>query len=393
MGKYALIAIGYNRADKMQRLLKSLQGACYGTDDVTLIISIDNSGTDAVENVANSFLWTHGPKRVITYSERQGLKNHILHCGNLVIGYDALAVFEDDVVASVGFYQYMKNAVEKYGSDPRIAGISLYNHLWNVHVSVPFEPAFSQYDAYFLQFAQSWGQIWMKDQWLAFAAWYEKHKEEPEPQENIPYDVTGWPKTSWLKYHIKYCIETDKYFVYPYKALSTCFSDIGEHCWEQDSHLQVPMLATSKKEYCLPSLDDADAVKYDAFFERVFCEGQIAGIDVKDICIDLYGFRKGYMGKRYVLTTRRLPYRCVKTFGMELRPQEMNAVYDMPGEDFFLYDLSQSEPQNKRAKNGLRVFRYRFKLYGHTRQLMLCVMDKTWHRLMSKIKRKQAKGM
>lgn len=387
MEQYALIAIGYNRAGNMQRLLTSLERAYYGSDNVVLIISIDHSGTDAVEKVAEQFVWTHGSKRIITYSERQGLRKHILRCGDYVKEYEAVAVFEDDIIAAAGFYQYMKIAVERYRDNDRIAGISLYNHLWNVHTNTPFEPAYSQYDAYFIQYAQSWGQIWMRKQWLDFAAWYEKHCEEFGPQEDIPQDVSSWPKTSWLKYHIKYCIEQNKYFVYPYKALSTCFSDVGEHCWEQDSHLQVPMLTTLKQDYCLPSLDDADAIRYDAFFERVLCDGQVAGIEWKDICMDLYGFRKGYLGKRYVLTTRKLPYKCIKTFGMELRPQEMNAIYEIPGEDIFLYDLNCEEPQRRKGDNQLRVFRYRFKLYGHTQKLVQCVMEKLRTRLVSKIKR------
>lgn len=388
MGKYALIAIGYNRAENMRRLLASLEKAYYGADEVTLIVSIDNSGTNAVEKIAKQFIWTHGPKKVVTYPERQGLRKHILHCGEYVREYEAVAVFEDDIVAAAGFYQYMKSAVEQYGADDRIAGISLYDHSWNVHTNEPFEAAFSGADGYFLQFAQSWGQVWMKNQWLDFAAWYEKHCEEFGPQEDIPQDVSNWPETSWLKYHIKYCIEQNKYFVYPYKSLSTCFSEVGEHCWEQDSHLQVPMLATLKETYCLPSLDDTDAVRYDAFFERVLCEGQVAGVEWKDICVDLYGFRKGYLGKRYVLTTRSLPYQCIKTFGMELRPQEMNALCDIPGEDIFLYDLDQAAEGKTAKDNRLRVFRYRFKLYGHTQQLMLCVLEKLKNRLFAKRKRR-----
>lgn len=388
MRKYAVITIGYNRPACMQRLLKSLEQANYSGENVSLIISIDHSTTQDVEKCAEAFAWSHGNKQIITYPERQGLRKHILQCGEFVKEYDAVAVFEDDIVAAPGFYQYMKATVEKYSEDERIAGGSLYSFSWNVHLNVPFEPAYSQYDAYFIQYAQSWGQIWMRKQWLDFAAWYEKHCEEFGPQEDIPQDVSSWPKTSWLKYHIKYCIEQNKYFVYPYKSLSTCFSEVGEHCWEQDSHLQVPMLTTLKETYCLPSLDDTDAVRYDAFFERVLCEGQVAGVEWKDICVNLYGFRKGYLGKRYVLTTRSLPYQSIKTFGMELRPQEMNALCDIPGEDIFLYDLDQAAEGKAAKDNGLRVFRYRFKLYGHTQQLMLCVLEKLKNRLFVRQKRR-----
>lgn len=32
------------------------------------------------------------------------------------------------------------------------------------------------------------------------------------------------------------------YFVYPYHALSTCFSDAGDHCKVMDTRLQIFML-------------------------------------------------------------------------------------------------------------------------------------------------------
>ena len=161
MGKYAIVAIGYNRADSMQRLLNSLSKVEYDGDDVSIIISIDNSGTDFVEKCADKFVWDFGEKIVKTYPERLGLRNHILSCGNFLKDYDAMAVFEDDIVVAPGFYMYMKETVAKYESDDRIAGISLYNHLWNVNAKLPFQPQCSPYDVYFLQFAQSWGQIWM----------------------------------------------------------------------------------------------------------------------------------------------------------------------------------------------------------------------------------------
>ena len=74
MKKLAILAIGYNRVDSISRLLESLNVANYGGDQVPLIISIDNSGSDDVEKYANQFLWKHGEKIVKTYPERLGLR-------------------------------------------------------------------------------------------------------------------------------------------------------------------------------------------------------------------------------------------------------------------------------------------------------------------------------
>lgn len=371
MGNYALVAIGYCRVHSMKRLLNSLETACYDSDDVTLIISIDYSGEHDVEQYAEMFEWTHGEKKVITYPKRQGLRKHILQCGNFVKAYDAIAVFEDDIIAAPGFYQYMKAAVETYKEDDRVAGISLYNHLWNVNVNAPFEPAYSGYDVYFLQYAQSWGQIWMKKQWLEFADWYRSHKEEVKPQENIPSFVSSWPKTSWLKYHIKYCIEKNKYFVYPYHALTTCYSDVGEHCKEKDTCMQIPMQTGILYQYRLPLFDDAYVIRYDAFFERILDKTIHTKWNINDICIDLYGSKIGFEHKRYVLTLRKLPYIAVKEYALELRPHEMNFINDISGNDIKLYDTTQKS-RNIDKVDEIAIFKYRFRLYLQAKLIVKC---------------------
>lgn len=372
MSQFALVAIGYNRENSMKRLLSSLEKAEYGGDTVDLIISVDNSGRDEVARCASDFVWTYGKKTVVTYPERQGLRKHILHCGDFVDEYEAIAVFEDDVIAAPGFYRYMKEAVAFYKNDGRIAGISLYNHLWNVHIDMPFEPAGSPYDTYFFQFAQSWGQVWMKRQWQAFRDWYISHDEEYEARDDIPDSVSGWPKTSWLKYHIKYCIEKDLYFVYPYHALSTCFSDVGEHVERKTTYLQVPMLQGVKSLYAFPKLSAPDAVKYDAFFERVMFVN-IDGIPAKDICFDLYGSRRSYLKRRYILSQRGLPYKILRSYALELKPHEANVLNDIQGSELFLYDSSKEDiaPKTKNSK----AFRYYFRLYGKTKTLLRLVME------------------
>ena len=363
MGKYAIVAVGYNRPASMQRLLNSLAGCFYDNDNVTLIISIDNCGTNEVEECANSFSWRFGEKKVITYYERLGLRKHILHCGDFVIDYDAIAVFEDDIVAAPGFYIYMKEAVEKYKNNDQIAGISLYNHLWNVHVEMPFEPAPTPFDTYFLQFAQSWGQVWTKNQWLAFREWYNRNCEEFGEIEGIPLGVCKWPKSSWLKYHIRFCIEQNKYFVYPYKALSTCFSDIGMHCKVSDTHLQVPILTAIQERYRFPDLNDPDCAIYDAYFERRCLSGKLGGIDANDISVNLYGYKGTTEKKRYVLTMKKMPYKIVDSYGLQYRPHELNIFFSAHGNDIFLYDTSDS-------------VNARIKQISDTKMFVKCVIDR-----------------
>ena len=378
MGLYAIAAIGYKRTDSMQRLLNFLAKADYDNDDVTLIVSIDNSGEDSVEVCARNFDWRYGKKEIITYPERQGLRRHILHCGNFLKDFEAIAVFEDDIIPAPGFYHYMKEAVAFYKDDARIAGISLYTHLWNENANLPFQPAYGVHDNYFMQFAQSWGQIWMKKQWFEFSNWYINNCGEMQDDDEIPQVVLEWPGTSWLKYHIKYCIKNNKYFVYPYGSLSTCFSEAGEHCKEKSTIFQVPLQEGLKKNYRFCSLDEDGAVVYDAFFERNIINS-LEGICAKDICMDLYGYRKSYLGKKYVLTTRTLPYEVIKSYGLELRPIEENVLQKIAGDFIYLYNTEISS--STAACKDSELFRYWMRLNGKTRMLAKLVIKAIRNRL------------
>ena len=64
IGKIAIIVVGYNRPDALKRILKSLADAKYDYADIPLRISIDHSGNQEVINVAQTFEWKHGSKKV-----------------------------------------------------------------------------------------------------------------------------------------------------------------------------------------------------------------------------------------------------------------------------------------------------------------------------------------
>lgn len=335
MYKYGVVAIGYNRPDSMKRLLTALEAADYQGQQITLIVSIDNCGNDSVEQVAKVAQWSHGEKHVRTFPERQGLRNHILQCGGCLEenNLDAIAVFEDDVVPSPVFFSYMAQCTEQYSENMDIAGISLYKHGINVNANLPFVPQPSQYDVFFMQFAQSWGQVWLRKQWKAFSDWYASaendHVFNPD---KLPAFVCRWPKTSWLKYHIKYCVENNKQFVYPYVSYATCFSDAGEHTGNSTTRLQVPLQTKTVDALRLPE-SVQDGVVYDAFFEYD---------DHSGVCFDLYGTRTDYQGKNKLLSQKKLPYCVIASYGMILKPHEMNYLSKMPGEALHLYDLTET---------------------------------------------------
>lgn len=341
MFRYGVIVIGYKNVDAIQRLLSALNRAEYGQDDVTLVIGIDYSEESEVKRTAEEFEWKYGKKIIRFQSSHLGLKRHILTCGNYIneYGLDAVAVFEDDTMPSCDFYQYMKAATEKYYYENDIAGISLYLSNHNFNADQPFCAIINDQDAFFLQYPQSWGQIWMKNQWNDFYAWYKRNEKWEDNGANchgeLPQNIMSW-KESWLKYHVKYCIAENKYFVYPYVSHATCFAEKGVHTSESSNRLQVPIPVGLMPKYDLPDWCERN-VCYDAFYENVNLY-QYIDVPEAELTVDLYGMHT-YTARRYLLTCRELPYKCIRTWGNRLTPHDMNIICDIPGKDIFLYDL------------------------------------------------------
>lgn len=362
MYKFGIVVIGYKNLKGIQRLLDALEKADYDGDNISLIISIDKSEEDSVIQFVLNFKWKYGEKIVRTFKERQGLRNHVITCGNYLNEYefDAIAVFEDDIMPSKYFYNFMKQSVEKYYDNMSIAGISLYTHCINVNVNREFRPLKEDEDIYFLQFAQSRGQIWMRKQWNEFMDWYIDNQNWDNDDFSIPQIVLSWPDNSWLKYHIKYCIKRNKYFVYPYTSYSTCFGDVGEHVKTSTNIFQVQLNINKEKQIKLGDINES-SLKYNAFFENenMF---QYCNILKNELLVDLYGSYL-FTSRRYLLTIRYLPYKIIKSWGNRLIPHDMNIIYDIPGNDIFLYDLGENQlgaelPVQKLNVNKFEEFYY-----------------------------------
>lgn len=354
----AIVVIAYNRDWSLERLLLSLNKA-YITEGTPLIISIDKSNNDRVAQVANSFNWAFGRKDVICHKENLGLRKHILGCGKFFDEFESIIVLEDDLVVSDNFFMYATQTVEKYHDNDKIAGISLYSFGINYQTFYSFIPQPSEYDAYFMQCAQSWGQVWMKKQWKAFEQWYEGHCDDVFDSSYLPESICSWSSKSWLKYHTRYCIEADKYFVYPYISLSSNCGEAGTHLSFSSPVFQRPVAEFDENyKYRLPDFTD-NAVRYDGFFEA---ERIYSALNLKkdELCIDLTDSKHDYGNKPYLLTTKMLNYKVIKSFGLSYTPIEMNIINRCPGEMIYLYDTNEkcSKPRGRNTIMKRILFAY-----------------------------------
>lgn len=361
----AICIIAYNRIDSLKRVLNSLERSYYN-ERITLIISIDKSDTTQVEDFAKEYNWNYGEKRVITHSENLGLRKHVLKCGDLLEEYDALIVLEDDISVAPSFFYYAKQCVEKYAEDENIAGISLYNFPLNYQNQLPFNPLHSDSDVYLMQCAQSWGQVWMKKQWFAFKKWYNEHSEEFGELPHLPKAICNWPKSSWLKYHTRYCIENHKYFVYPYISLSTNNSDAGTHNLNKTTYFQSQLLYGLKDNFKL-----SPSISYDGFFESEMLAEHL-GIESNDICIDFYGEKDNRIKNRYWLTRKQLPYKILSSYSLSYKPFEWNIIIKEKGFELFLYD-TKSFTKNSFVNTNILFKQY---IYNHNFSLIYLLKRK-----------------
>ena len=352
----AIVVVTYNRVGSLSRLMDSLEHASYGKDRVPLIISVDKSNSNVVEDFADNYVWPYGDKIVQKHVDNLGLKAHVLSLGKWFDKYDALIVLEDDLIVSDSFYFYAKSTVEKYHACPDVAGISLYGFSVNYQTGKPFQAYKSEHDVYFMNCAMSWGQIWMRDSWVNFYKWYNDNMEFTK-SDSLPDCLNRWGHKSWLKYHTRYCIEENRYFVFPYTSLSTNCSEAGEHNSGIPSTVyQVQLQAGLKTDYVLPDFGES-AVYYDGFFENKNLY-DVLGYGEEDLCLDLNGEHNDRTRKRYWLTTTAQNYKIVKSYKLNYRPIEYNIYSDNIGNQIFLYDTSQYVRNEIHSERSVMMYQY-----------------------------------
>jgi len=352
-----IVAIGYNRFFALQRLLNALANAYY-EEKVLLVISIDYGGNPEVTKLAKQFEWSHGEKIVKTYDENMGLRKHIIKCGDLSMQYGAAIIFEDDILPSPYFYSYAKQAVNFYKDDQRIFAVSLYSQIWNGYSNRVFTPLKNEYDAFISQIECSWGECFIGERWREFKAWYEVKEDKLEYNYNVPHAVYSW-KDSRCKYLLYYIVEKHKYYLTPYDSLSTNFHNVGTHIAIPSSSYQVPLLCGDKK-FRFPKFDDA--LKYDAFFESINLKEHLEKIyQSSKVCIDYYGLHRDYDSYDFCFSSANLPYKVIESYGLEMRPPELNYYYKVEGEDLFLYDISTEQQHKKKRKHHYNLLHYDMK--------------------------------
>jgi hypothetical protein len=330
-----IVVAAYNRPTALGRLLESLTRA-EGVSAIPLVISVDYGGDarDRVLAMAETYRRHFTQMSLRPRSEPLGLKAHILSCADLVEEFGTVVLLEDDLVASPHFLSYVEAALDAYEAVDRNAGVSLYSHQFNEAACLPFVPLVDGTDGFFLQVPSSWGQLWTAGQWRRYRDWQAGARpEQTETDRLLPANVRRWDLLSWKREYQRYLVETDRFIAYPRSGLTTTFGDRGVHHGATNVY-QAPLL-TRQKSWRLGTFSDSPSC-YDAHGEiRPECLSRMGSVSVpSDVVIDLYGTKR-LPDDRPCLSQQSLR-RAEKTFGLEMRPHEMNIVSDVPGSFFRL---------------------------------------------------------
>ena len=350
----------YNRVHSLERLLQSLENAVY-YDETPLIFSIDHSGSNDLYEYVQNFQWRFGEKKIIKHPQNIGLKNNILFCGNLTEKYEAVIVLEDDLVVANDFYNYAIQAYNFYKEDSRIAGISLYKYERAEVGYHQFYPIETNYDAYLMGWPSSWGQMWTKKQWREFKSWLENANDDIQIY-NIPDYVKAWDMKSWKKWAVAYLSETDKFYLFPYKAFTNEFGTIGIH-YSQDLCLQnintVSLYCGINKKYSFGAFNDLP--KYDSYFQP--CSNKIMlNNQLYDITYNIYNCRKkSNINTEFVISPIKIEdEKVIASFPFLNFPIELNFDSNTINTDkhfFYLYKTIHFEDKimNYTQKEQLRM--------------------------------------
>jgi len=363
--KVAIIVVGYNRILSIKRLLDSLLKANYDNLDVPLVISIDKSDDFELYSFVENFQWPFGDKFVNIQTTKLGLKDHIFKCGSYTKYFKAIILLEDDIFVSPEFYRYIDETLAVYGRENKIAGISLYKNEFNGFVNLPFSSLNVGSDVFLMQAVTSWGECWNERMWNSFMDWNESNEINFEILD-MPNQIKTWTR-AWSKYYYAYLLDTDKYFVFPQISLSTNFNDGGEHGEGDSTIVQVDLLFGKKKYNLLPI---SELVKYDIYSNNKKIYKYLDKSE-KDLCIDLYGNNENIMNKRYLLSINQYKYKVIDSYGLALRPHELNILMNIFGDSIYLYDTHINVDVKVKKQINLNTLYYhlrgfkRYDIYRH----------------------------
>jgi hypothetical protein len=151
----------------------------------------------------------------------------------------------------------------------------------------------------------------------------------------VPDALAWWGEKSWKKFYARHLIETNRTFVYPYRALSSNCCDAGVHMMGRETNPMTPLLR-GHHDWRFAPLEPA-AIAYDAWFEPTptTLASRWPDLGLDDVDVDLRGTKSPWNLSRDRLLSLRPCSRPEAEFPLVLLPLEENLALRGERPSFF----------------------------------------------------------
>ncbi|WP_019626583.1 hypothetical protein [Thioalkalivibrio sp. ALJT] len=323
----AIVVLAHRRVRSLDRLLRSLADTdC--PEGTPLVISIDGGGSPGVIERARAFVWRSGPKDVRIQSNRLGLREHVLACGDLSQDFGAVVMLEDDLVVARGFMRYALQALRVSGAVSDIAQVALYAPHINEVNGLPFEPVDTGFPAFLMQVPCSWGQAWTAAQWRAFRAWLEDGSNVAGAAGELPAVMRDWPASSWKRLFAAYLVDSGRYVLYPYRSRSSNHGDAGTHVRMASRRFDVPLTLMGAESEDRMHSACREALRYDIWgqMEPRSLHAMTGGAWPEEVTIDLQGSKSAEGRVQGPVLSQLALDDVEQRWPLDVRPVELNVL-------------------------------------------------------------------
>ncbi len=323
---FGIVITAYNRPQSLKNLLLSLSKVYMPENlhhDVPLTISIDNNGTEEVNDIANSFEWKYGEKEVIIHSHKKGLVNHFIWVGDQTEKYENVLFLEDDLIVSPQIIDYVVKLIDYYKDSDTVSAASLYNPVLVEATGTKFYQIEDGYDVYFIQHPY-WGNVWFGKYWKKFKEYLKTYSPN---KEIMPPNIFAWTE-SFKKIFIQFLIESHLTVVTPRVSLVTNNGEPGLHSGNMYAYQSNLQLFPKNYRFC--PYDESE-IKYDSFCElpEIFFKKKNQSLSKYEFDVDILGTREVFR-KPFVLTTRPVR-KSIMSFTSLMKPTELGVCLDIKG--------------------------------------------------------------
>eukprot|EP00188_Purpureofilum_apyrenoidigerum_P001641 Plantae.Rhodophyta-Purpureofilum_apyrenoidigerum.ctg19257.p1 GENE.Plantae.Rhodophyta-Purpureofilum_apyrenoidigerum.ctg19257~~Plantae.Rhodophyta-Purpureofilum_apyrenoidigerum.ctg19257.p1 ORF type:complete len:784 (-),score=172.86 Plantae.Rhodophyta-Purpureofilum_apyrenoidigerum.ctg19257:1570-3921(-) len=237
---FKVIVLTMNRPWALERLLKSIDGAEYGNDEVDLDIIVDkpkkkDEADPSTLQTANQFPWKRGEKRVIVFNKNQGLIRTWLTCFNATNANERVVILEDDLEVSPLYYRYLNAVHDQYHDVHDIAGFSLQRATLIPTFNPARKIAHGNHPVYMYKLVGTWGFSPRAEQWTQFQKWFFERFEDKSFKPFVDgLRINDWYNgREWSNWFLRFCDEEDYFTLYgnmPEKTtLCANWREPGEH--------------------------------------------------------------------------------------------------------------------------------------------------------------------